>query len=63
MKTWGIICIVFGILGIIGAMSRTQQGNSIGVGLGVIVLGIYLLSRANKKKEDAEKKKKWEDGE
>jgi len=29
-------------------------------GLTLVVLGLFLISRANKKKEESEKKKQWE---
>lgn len=63
MKTTGIVLLVLGILSTLGALIGASQGykTSFG-GIAFIVLGAFLISRANKKKEDAENKKKWESG-
>ena len=53
MKIAGIILLVLGILSTLGAI--------IG-GLTFVVLGAFLLNRANKKKEEEEKKRKWAEG-
>ena len=61
MKTTGIVLLVIGILstlgGIMGAMAGGPQNFA---GLTFVVLGAFLMSRANKKKEEADKKKEWE---
>lgn len=63
MKTTGIILLILGgfttIIAIVGAAQGYQTNFS---GLGLLVLGAFLMSRANKKKEEAKKKQKWEDG-
>lgn len=63
MKTAGIILLVLGsistLVAIIGAAKGYQT--SFG-GLMFVVLGAYLMSRANRKKEEAAKKKKWSEG-
>lgn len=63
MKTTGIVLIVLGglltIIAIVGAAQGYQVNFS---GLAFLVLGAFLISRANKKNEEAEKKRKWEEG-
>jgi hypothetical protein len=68
MKVGGIIALIFGVLNLIigiGALSSQyaeQAGGKIGFGIGAIVLGIYLLNRANQKKEEQNEKDKWSNG-
>jgi uncharacterized membrane protein YfcA len=68
MKIGGIIALIFGVLNLIigiGGLSTQyadQAGGKIGFGIGAIVLGIYLLNRANKKKEEQKDKEKWNSG-
>jgi len=68
MKVGGIIALIFGVLNLIigiGALSSEyadQAGGKIGFGIGAIVLGIYLLNRANQKKEEQNKKDDWSNG-
>ncbi len=68
MKVGGIIALIFGVLNLIigiGALSSEyadQAGGKIGFGIGAIVLGIYLLNRANQKKEEQNEKDKWSNG-
>ena len=68
MKVGGIIALIFGVLNIIigiGALSSEyadQAGGKIGFGIGAIVLGIYLLNRANQKKGEQNEKDKWSNG-
>ena len=66
MKIGGIISIIFGvvnlIIGFAGLSSKypEQATGKIGFGIGLLVLGFYLINRANKKKEEKDKKDKWE---
>lgn len=66
MKIGGIISIIFGavnlIIGFVGLSSKyaEQATGKIGFGIGLLVLGFYLINRANKKKEEKDKKDKWE---
>lgn len=61
MKTAGIILLVLGILSTLGAIIGSTQGHRTSFGgIAFIVLGAFLISRANKKKEDEENKKRWE---
>ena len=63
MKIAGIILLVLGILSTLGALIGAANGNSTSFGgLAFIVLGAFLLSRANKKKEGEENKRKWSEG-
>ncbi len=68
MKVGGIIALIFGVLNLIigiGALSSEyadQASGKIGFGIGAIVLGIYLLNRANQKKEEQYEKNKWSNG-
>ena len=61
MKIAGIIFAVIGgigtIISLIAAASGVEANFS---ALMPLVLGIFLISRANKKKEEKEKKKQWE---
>jgi len=63
MKIAGIILLVIGGLSTLGAIIGVVQGHSTSfAGLTLVVLGAFLLSRANNKKEEEEKKKKWAEG-
>lgn len=63
MKVAGIILLVLGILSTLGAIIGTVNGHSTSFGgIAFVVLGAFLISRANKKKEEAEKKKEWVEG-
>jgi uncharacterized membrane protein YfcA len=68
MKVGGIIALIFGVLNLIvgiGGLSTEyadQASGKIGFGIGAIVLGIYLLNRANQKKEEQKEKDKWNNG-
>jgi hypothetical protein len=69
MKVGGIIALIFGILNLvigIGGLSTEyadQASGKIGFGIGAIVLGVFLLNRANQKKEEQKEKDKWSNGE
>lgn len=60
MKSTGIVLLVIGCLstlgGIMGAIAGYQPNFS---GVTFIVLGAFLISRANSKKEETEKKRQW----
>ena len=57
MKITGIIILSFGILSTLGAIVATINGHGTNFsGIGFIVLGAYLLSRAKKKEEERKKK-------
>jgi hypothetical protein len=63
MKTTGIVIFVIGCLSTLGGIMGTIAGQQPNFsGLTFIVLGAFLISRANKKKEEADKKKQWELG-
>lgn len=63
MKIAGIILLVIGVLSTLGAIIGAANGHATSFGgLGLVVLGAFLLSRAKKKKEEEEKKKKWAEG-
>jgi len=65
MKIGGIISIILGALSVIAGFSGITSNyadraiRSIGVGIGFIVLGAYLISRAKAKREENQKKEKW----
>lgn len=62
MKTAGIIILVIGCLSTIGGIIQTFALNQPNfAGLTFIVLGAFLISQANKKKEAELKKRKWEE--
>jgi uncharacterized membrane protein HdeD (DUF308 family) len=61
MKVGGIISLIFGILNLIIEYAD-QAGSKIGFGIGAIVLGVYLINRANQKKEEQSEKDKWSNG-
>lgn len=63
MKVVGIILVVLGALSILGALLAASKGRPTSFG-GVmfLVIGAFLISRANRKEEEAEKKKKWAEG-
>lgn len=56
MKTTGIVLLVFGALALMGNMRG--RGNPTDT-LFFIVLGAYLIHRANQKKKEKEDKDKW----
>ena len=61
MKTSGIILLAIGIIATLGNIVQLSEGKSpTGAGIAFIVLGAYLIYRANQKKEEAEKKKEWD---
>ena len=60
MKTTGIVMIVLGVLSI---MAGLLKGHLNTVMIFWIILGAYLIHRANQKKEEEYKKQKWEKGE
>jgi hypothetical protein len=63
MKTTGIVLLVFGILSTFGGIMRTIAGREPNLtGLTFVVLGGYLVYRANQKKEEEDKKRNWENG-
>lgn len=68
MKVGGIIALIFGVLNLIigiGGLSTryvNQATEKIGFGIGAIVLGLYLINRANKKKKEQKDKEKWNNG-
>jgi hypothetical protein len=65
MKTTGIIFLIIGCLGLLGnilGMAKGLEPSTLGGALIWGVIGAFLISRANKKKEDAERKKQWEKG-
>ena len=63
MKTTGIILLVLGILSTLGGILGTIGGRDPNLsGLAFVALGGFLIYRANQKKEEAEKKKQWEEG-
>ena len=63
MKTTGIILLVIGALSTLGGILGTISGREPNLaGLTFVVIGGFLIYRANQKKADAEKKKQWEQG-
>ncbi len=63
MKTAGIVLVVIGALSTLGAIIGAAQGYQTSfAGLTFVVLGAFLISRANNKKEEEEKKRQWEEG-
>lgn len=61
MKTTGIVLLVIGLLSTLGGIMGAMAGGPPNfAGLTFVVLGAFLMSRANKKKEEADKKKEWE---
>ncbi len=68
MKVGGIISIIFGLLsfivGIAGLSTKyaDKAVGNLGWGIGLIVLGFYLLNRARQKKEEQNEKDKWSNG-
>ena len=63
MKIAGIILLILGGFSTLGDIIVASRGHKAPfAGLSFIVLGLFLISRANKNKEEAEKKKKWVEG-
>lgn len=66
MKIGGIILIIIGAINIIVGFAglsteyAEQASSRLGFGISFIVLGAYLINRAQKKKEEKGKKEKWE---
>jgi arginine exporter protein ArgO len=60
MKTFGVILLVLGILSTLGAIMAAANGHSTSFGgVAFLVLGGFLISRANLKKEEEIKKREW----
>jgi len=70
MKVFGIILIVLGALSFFGGFATaslnpddpTSIGQSIIWGIALIGIGIFLISRANRKKREKEEKEEWDKG-
>ncbi len=70
MKIAGIILVILGSLSLLGnciGMSANPEHAEPAISgfvfaIGIIGLGIYLISRANKRKEEEDDRKKWEAG-
>lgn len=63
MKIAGIVILVFGGLSLITAIIGATNGYETSfVGIGFVALGIFLISRADQKKEEHKKRKDWEEG-
>ena len=63
MKTTGIILLALGCLSTLGGFASMSAGGRANFsGLGLVVLGAFIISRANKRQEEADNKKKWEEG-
>ncbi len=61
MKTTGIVLVIIGIMSLLGSFIQASRGEHTSFpGLVFLVLGAFLISRANKNKEEEEKKKQWE---
>jgi hypothetical protein len=66
MKTGGIVAIIFGVLNIIAGIAISadpnyshKAGGKFGFAIGCFVLGMYLINRANQKKEEEKQKNDW----
>ncbi len=65
MKIGGIISIILGainiIIGFAGLSSKyaDQATSKLGFGIGLLVLGLFLINRAKKRKEEQDEKNKW----
>lgn len=61
MKAWGWICIVLGLLSLIGALSAVANGHERNIGGPIIifVLGLFLLWRAKKKDQEKQDFDNW----
>jgi len=63
MKTTGIILLVIGALSTLGGILGTISGREPNLaGLTFVVIGGFLIFRANQKKEEAEKRRQWSEG-
>lgn len=63
MKVAGIILLSLGIISVLGAIVGAANGRQTNfAGLAFVVLGAFLISRANKKREEEERRKEWEKG-
>ncbi|MDM1085860.1 hypothetical protein [Myroides odoratimimus] len=63
MKIFGIILVILGCVSTFGGIMAAIGGHKPNfTGIGLVVLGAYLIYRANKKKEEDEEKKKWIEG-
>lgn len=63
MKTTGIVILIIGILSTIGGLIGAANGRGVNfAGLTFVVLGAFLISRANKKKNEENNKRQWEEG-
>lgn len=63
MRTTGIILLVLGIFSTFGAIVAAYSGHQTSfAGLTFVVLGAFLISRANKKKKEEKEKQQWLEG-
>lgn len=62
MRTTGIIFIFMGVLSILAAIIKASAGYESNFGgIGVLILGAFLISRAKKKEEEQQAKREWEE--
>lgn len=63
MKVAGIILVIIGGLNFIINLSAIangyDRGGQFGFAIGLLVLGIFLIDRGNKKKKENQEKEKW----
>ena len=63
MRTTGIVFVVLGSLGTLGQLVAAAQGHNATFGpIAFVVLGAFLITMANRKKAEEEKKRKWAEG-
>ena len=62
MKTTGIVLLIIGIISFAGAIIASKRGENIFAGpIAFILVGAFLITRANKKIKEEIEKKQWED--
>lgn len=65
MKVGGIIALIFGVLNLIIGIGglyteyAEQATGNITFGIGAVILGMFLINRYSKKKEEQKEKDKW----
>lgn len=59
-RYYPVLNILTGFVGM-GTEYADQAASRLGAGVGFLVLGLFLISRANKKKQQEEERQKWRD--
>lgn len=62
MRTTGIVFVIIGVLSTLAAVGSASAGYDANFGgIGVLILGVFLISRAKRKEAEQQAKREWEE--